>query len=159
MVQSILKVPAPILREPTTQVPDPTAAEVTTLIRDLRDTCIAASGVGLAAPQIGASHRVCVINYPQGKPLGPLINPEVIWTSEGTSVLEEGCLSIPDVIVPVPRPKKVRVKALNEAGESVEIQGGDFLAKIIQHEMDHLNGILITDYAAGRKATEAEGSS
>lgn len=145
MVKPIVKLPAPVLRKRATPVPDPTAAEIQTLIRDLKDTCLAASGVGLAAPQIGASQRVCIINYPQGKPYG-LINPEVLWTATGTSVLEEGCLSIPDVTFRVPRPKKVRVKALNEVGEPVEISAGDFLAKVLQHEIDHLQGVLISDH-------------
>lgn len=145
MVKPILKVPAPLLRERTARVPDPAVVEIQTLIQDLKDTCIAAGGVGLAAPQIGATHRVCVINYPQGQPYG-LINPEVIWRANGTSVLEEGCLSIPNVLVPVSRSKKVRVKALNETSEPVEISAGDFLAKILQHEIDHLDGLLITDH-------------
>lgn len=145
MVKPILKTPAPVLRERTTAVPDPTAAEVQRLVQDLKDTCIAANGVGLAAPQIGSSRRVCVVNYPQGKPYG-LINPKVIWTSKGTSPLNEGCLSIPNDTISVPRPKKVRVKALDEAGKTVEVSAGDFLAKILQHEIDHLNGILIADH-------------
>ncbi len=124
---------------------DPTSSDIRSLLQNLKDSCVAAQGVGLAAPQIGSPHRVCVINYPKAVPYG-LINPEVLWASRGTSTLEEKCLSIPGVSVRVPRPKKVRVKALDETGAPVEIPASDFLAKVLQHEIDHLEGIIITDY-------------
>lgn len=145
MIRSILTVPNPLLRERAEPVAHPTSEALRALIKDLKDTCLAANGVGIAAQQIGVLERVCVINDPVGSPYG-LINPEILWSSKGTSVLEEGCLSIPGEVVPVPRPRKVRVGAVSESGEPVEIAAGDFLAKVLQHEIDHLNGILITDY-------------
>lgn len=145
MIKTIVTVPSDILRKRTVPVADPTSSDIRSLLQDLKDSCVSAQGVGLAAPQIGSRHRVCVINYPQGAPYG-LINPKVVWASRGTSTLEERCLSIPGVSVRLPRPKKVRVKALDEVGSPVEISAGDFLAKVLQHEIDHLNGRLITDY-------------
>lgn len=147
MVRPILTVPHPLLRERSVPAEDPRAPEIQELIADLKETCLAAEGIGLAAPQLGVPRRVVVINYPQGKPYG-LINPEIVWASKGTSPLEEGCLSIPDIVVRVTRPKKVKVRALNESMEIQEITATDLLAKILQHEIDHLNGVLITDYAA-----------
>ena len=125
---------------------DALSAEIRQLITNLKDTVTAVAGIGLAAPQIGSAHRVCVVNYPDKKSPSALINPEVAWISKGTSVLEEACLSIPNVVVPVRRPKKVRVRALDEKGKPVELSATDLLAKILQHEIDHLNGVLITDY-------------
>ncbi|MDP3685791.1 MAG: peptide deformylase [bacterium] len=146
MVRPIKTVPTPVLRERSAPVDNPHAPEIRGLLTDLKDSCLAAEGIGLAAPQLGVPQRVVVINYPQGKPYG-LINPEIVWASKGTSLLEEGCLSIPEVVVRVTRPKKIKVRALNEHGEPREITANDLLAKILQHEIDHLNGVLITDYA------------
>ena len=130
-------------------VEDLRAPEIQGLIADLKESCIAAEGIGLAAPQLGVVKRVIVINHPRGKPYA-LLNPEILWASSGTSALEEGCLSIPGVIVRVTRPKKVRIQALDERRELRNISASDLLAKILQHEIDHLNGVLITDYAEGR---------
>lgn len=146
MTSSILTVPHPVLRQRSAEVPDHRAPAVQSLIADLKDSCVAAGGVGLAAPQIGVLQRVIVVHYPIGSTPYGLVNPEIIWTSAATSVLEEGCLSIPNVVVPVRRPRKVRVRALSEEGEVIERAAGDFLAKILQHEIDHLDGVLITDY-------------
>lgn len=146
MVRPITHKPASVLHQPTTPVREPTAESIRTLIRDLKETCREAGGVGLAAPQIGSSLRVCVVYYPQDDPPYGLINPKIVWSSKGTSVLEEGCLSIPGETAHVSRPVKVRVQALDESGRTVEIAATDFLAKVLQHEIDHLNGILITDH-------------
>ncbi|TSC73108.1 MAG: formylmethionine deformylase [Parcubacteria group bacterium Gr01-1014_38] len=149
MVRTIITVPDPLLREQSAPVEDPRAPEIQELITDLKESCLAAEGIGLAAPQLGVAKRVIVINHPQGKPYA-LVNPEIFWASSGTSALEEGCLSIPGIIVRVTRPKKVKIHALDERGEWREIAASDLLAKILQHEIDHLNGVLITDYAEGR---------
>ncbi len=140
----IVTVPDPVLRVMCRRVQDPRATEIHELIRDLKETVIVAEGIGLAAPQVGSELRVIVIHY--GTPPFGLINPEVTFASRATSVLNEGCLSIPGVVVPVRRPRKVRVRAINERGELAEISADDLLAKILQHEIDHLNGVLITDY-------------
>lgn len=146
MVRPIVTIPKEVLRRPTTRVKNPTAPEIQSLIQDLKDTVRAAPGVGLAANQIGDTRRVCVINYPQENGPYGLINPEIVSSAKGTSVLEEGCLSVPGTHVRVARPKKVVVRALDESGKPVDIRATDFLAKVLQHEIDHLNGKLITDY-------------
>lgn len=148
MTRDIVQIPSPVLRERSLPVENPLDPEIQTLIADMKDSCSAVEGIGLAAPQLGVSKRVIIINYPQGSPYG-LINPELVWKSTGTTLLEEGCLSIPDIVVAVTRPKKVKVQALNEQGQAIEIVAEDLLAKILQHEIDHLNGVLITDYAEG----------
>lgn len=146
MVRPLVTAPHVILRQKAVRVPDPTVAEIRQLIEDLKDTCQTAKGIGLAAPQIGSTARVCVIHYPTEREPYGLINPEVIAHSKGTSVLEEGCLSVNGRTVPVSRPKKVTVRAFDEAGKPIEIAAKDMLAKVLQHEIDHLNGRIITDY-------------
>lgn len=142
-----MQIPSPVLRERSLPVENPLDPEIQTLIVDMKDSCTAAEGIGLAAPQLGVRKRVIIINYPQGSPYG-LMNPELVWASAGTTLLEEGCLSIPDIVVGVTRPKKVKVQALNEQGQPTEIVAENLLAKILQHEIDHLNGVLITDHGA-----------
>lgn len=145
MTRTIVTAPDPILRQRSEDVADPSAEAVRKLLTDLKETCVAADGIGLAAPQIGVAQRVVVIRL-RGHPPYGLVNPEVIWASKGTSALDEGCLSIPNVIVRVTRPTKVRVRALDEGGKQLELRAEDLHAKVIQHEIDHLNGVLITDY-------------
>ncbi len=145
-VRRIITVPDPLLRQTATAVTDPRSREILTLVEDMKTTAVAVDGVGLAAPQVGILSRVIVVNY--GASPYALLNPRLVWTSKGTSVLDEGCLSVPGIVVPVRRPKKIRVVALDESGTVVETQATDLLAKILQHEIDHLNGILITDYRA-----------
>ena len=103
-------------------------------------------GVGLAAPQIGISQRLLVYRVGQDAPLIALINPELEWTSKGEEeVAEEGCLSIPGVGVDVERPVHVRVRAQDEYGEPRVVEASGLEARVIQHEMDHLDGVLILD--------------
>ena len=105
-----------------------------------------AMGVGLAAPQIGISQRLLVYRVGQDAPLIALINPELEWTSKGEEeTAEEGCLSIPGVGVDVERPVFVRVRAQDEYGESRMVEASGLEARVIQHEMDHLDGVLILD--------------
>jgi len=145
-VRDIVLVPNSILTSPSTAVSDPLAPEIQLLLRDLKETVVAVRGIGLAAPQIGVPLRVIVIND-RVRHYAAFVNPEILWSSHSTSVLEEGCLSIPGVVVPVSRPRKVRLRALDASGGRVELAAADLLAKIFQHEIDHLNGILITSYA------------
>lgn len=149
MTRPIVTLPAEILHVQATAATDPSSPEIQSLIADMKDSCVAARGIGLAAPQIGVSLAVAVINMPGEEPYA-LLNPEIVWASKGTSALEEGCLSVPDTAVAVPRPKKVRVRAVTEAGDLVEITADDLLAKVLQHEIDHLNGVLIVDHHARR---------
>lgn len=112
------------------------------LIDDMAETMYKENGVGLAAPQVGILKRVVVIDVGEG--LVKLVNPEII-SYEGSQTTDEGCLSIPGVREPVERPSKVKVKALDENGESVIIEGSDFYARALCHEIDHLDGILFVD--------------
>lgn len=103
------------------------------------------SGIGLAAPQVGLDECMMVVDIGAG--LYKLINPKII-KKEGTQVLEEGCLSVPGVCIKVKRSKKILIEALDETSMSVSLEAEDLLACVIQHEMDHLKGKLIVDYAA-----------
>lgn len=115
-----------------------------TLLDDMAETMYKADGVGLAAPQVGILRRMVVIDVGEG--LIKLINPELISYS-GEEVDVEGCLSIPGIHGEVKRPGSVIVRALNEKGEKIEIQGKGLLARALCHEIDHLDGILFTDKA------------
>lgn len=113
-----------------------------TLIEDMKETMYKADGVGLAAPQIGILKRMAVIDIGEGPIV--IINPEIIET-KGSYIDIEGCLSIPGRQGTVERPEKVKVKALNERGEEIIIEGEGLLARAFCHEIDHLDGILFVD--------------
>jgi peptide deformylase len=117
--------------------------EILNLIKDMAETMFADSGVGLAAPQVGISKRIIVIDGEEDG-LIALINPLIV-KSEGELVEEEGCLSIPGIYSQVKRSSKVTVKALNENGDSIEVTKEGITARALQHEIDHLNGILFID--------------
>jgi peptide deformylase len=104
-----------------------------------------ALGVGLAATQVGTLHRVLVYRVGQDGPIAALINPEVEWKGKETETMEEGCLSLPAVLVDVERPLHVRVRAQDEYGEPITIEASGLEARVIQHEIDHLDGVLILD--------------
>jgi len=112
-------------------------------------------GVGLAAPQLGVSQRLLVYRVGAGAPVIVLANPEVEWTSEDAETFEEGCLSIPGVTVDVERPVHVRVRALDEEGEERHIEASGLEARVIQHEIDHLDGVLILDRTTRDQRREA----
>ena len=132
----------PILREKALLVEEITP-DILNLIKDMAETMYADSGVGLAAPQVGVSKRIITIDEDEEKLL-VLLNPEII-KSEGEAVEEEGCLSVPGVYSEVKRSLKVAVKALNENGDTIEITKEGLTARALQHEIDHLNGILFID--------------
>lgn len=132
----------PILREKALLVEEITP-DILNLIKDMAETMYADSGVGLAAPQVGVSKRIITIDEDEEKLL-VLLNPEII-KSEGEAVEEEGCLSVPGVYSEVKRSLKVAVKALNENGDPIEITKEGLTARALQHEIDHLNGILFID--------------
>lgn len=132
-----------VLRTKTQQVPKVTK-EIKKLIKDMQDTVVKAEGLGIAAPQIGKSLRLCLALF-NGK-MNPLINPEIIWKSEETSIMEEGCLSLPGQDVKVERPVEVTIRYLDEKGEEQERRLHDLDARVVQHEIDHLEGVLIVDY-------------
>ena len=104
-----------------------------------------ALGVGLAAPQLGISQRLLVYRVGPDAPVIALVNPEVEWASRDEDVLDEGCLSIPGVTVDVERPVHVRVRARDEEGGERLVEASGLEARVIQHEMDHLDGVLILD--------------
>ena len=102
-------------------------------------------GVGLAAPQAGISHRLLVYRVDPDSPIQALVNPEIEWASKDKESMEEGCLSLPAVHVEVDRPIHVRVRAQDAEGEPVLVEASGFEARVIQHEVDHLDGVLILD--------------
>ena len=114
-----------------------------------------ALGVGLAAPQLGVSQRLLVYRVGPAAPVIALANPEIEWTSDDAEVFEEGCLSIPGVLVDVERPVHVRVCAQDEEGEKRRIEASGLEARVIQHEMDHLDGVLILDRTTREQRREA----
>jgi peptide deformylase len=145
-VLEIKKYPEKILKQKAAFV-NSIDAHTQHLIDDMIETMYAAKGVGLAANQIGVSKRLCVIDTnirEEKKPLIVLINP-VILEKEGTFEAEEGCLSIPGYLINIKRAEKVFVRGLNREGKPVEIEGTGLLARALQHEIDHLDGLLIID--------------
>ncbi len=114
-----------------------------------------ALGVGLAATQVGVLHRLLVYRVQQQAPVSALINPEIEWHGHDEEIAEEGCLSLPAVSVEVERPVHVRVRGLNENGEEVLVEASGLEARVIQHEMDHLDGVLILDRTTREQRKEA----
>ena len=104
-----------------------------------------ALGIGLAATQVGVMHRVLVYRVDPDAPVAAVVNPVLEWSSRDEEELEEGCLSLPNVLVDVERPIHVRVRALDEYGDALTIEASGLEARVIQHEMDHLDGVLILD--------------
>ena len=145
-IREIVKYPHPILKKRCEEV-DRIDDELRTLIRDMIETMYSANGVGLAACQVGVPRRIVVLDVSPMDPekdLFVMINPEVI-TDEGEVDSEEGCLSVPECTEKVKRKAKVCVKGLSPAGKEIEVTGEGTLAIALQHEMDHLDGILILD--------------
>ncbi|NUB15604.1 peptide deformylase [Azospirillum brasilense] len=147
-VLDILVAPHPVLKQKAKPV-DKVDARIAKLMDDMVETMYAAKGIGLAAPQIGVLERVIVVDVhakdEKPNPIRPA-NPEIVWKSDETSVCEEGCLSVPDQYAEVTRPSSVRVRYLDETNETREIEADGMLATCIQHEIDHLNGVLFVDY-------------
>src|SRR3954469_8214960 len=114
-----------------------------------------AIGVGLAAPQVGRSQRLLVYRVGHDSPLIAVVNPEVEWSSDDEESLEEGCLSLPGVHVDVDRPIHVRVRAQDEHGDERLIEASGLEARVLQHEIDHLNGVLILEHASREQRKEA----
>ena len=126
--------------------------EIRTLIADMFDTMYAEEGVGLAAPQVGIAQRVIVVD-PRDEDIEPfaLVNPEIVEFGDELVRDEEGCLSIPGLKEIVERPATVRVEALNIDGRRISIDADHLLARILQHEVDHLDGILFVDRVSALK--------
>jgi peptide deformylase len=124
-------------------------------IRRMGELMVDAIGVGLAATQLGVLHRVLVYRVQQQQPIAALINPELEWKGKEEEIAEEGCLSLPGVAVDVERPVHVRVRALNEYGDPIVIEASGLEARVIQHEMDHLDGVLILERTSREQRKEA----
>lgn len=145
----VYEYPHPILKKKALKV-DKVDDELRKFLDDMLETMYQAVGVGLAAPQVGVSQRIVVIDADHddegnlGKPQY-FINPEIIWKSEEKIICEEGCLSVPGQRAEVERFEKVRVRYLDYDGKEQEILADEFLAIVIQHELDHLDGILYID--------------
>ena len=156
-VRAILTAPDPRLQAVSTDVEQVTD-EVRALIADMADSMYAADGIGLAAIQIGVAKRVLVIDLDQrdGK-RNPraFINPKITWASEETAVFEEGCLSVPEIWDDVERPARIRAEYLDENGEKQLLEADGMLATCLQHEMDHLNGVLFIDHLSRLKRSMA----
>ena len=132
--------------DPLTRKAQPFAevdAEVARLVEDMYETMYAYDGVGLAGPQVGIDRRILVLHEPEGRKMC-LINPEIDLL-EGHEYGEEGCLSLPNVFASVPRATRIRVRAVSERGKEMDFEATDFLARVIQHEYDHLEGIVFPD--------------
>jgi peptide deformylase len=114
-------------------------------VRRMAELMDDALGIGLAATQLGVMHRVLVYRVEPDAPLGVLINPEIEWSGEELEMMEEGCLSLPGVGVEVERPVRVRARAQDETGAALTVEATGLEARVIQHEVDHLDGVLILD--------------
>ena len=154
-LREILTEPNKILREKslTVKVVD---EDLQKLMDDMLETMYAAPGIGLAAIQVGVPKRIIVLDIaPKDKPKNPMffVNPEIITKSENSSTYEEGCLSVPGQFAEVNRPDKCHIKYLDYYGQPKEIKADGMLATCIQHEIDHLEGILFIDYLSKLKKT------
>jgi len=136
-------VPDPVLRQKARRV-RAIDRSVGKLVDDMLETMHAASGVGLAAPQVGVPLRVAVIQLPEQEEV-VLINPQILRRT-GERVVTEGCLSIPGYAGEIPRAEKVRVRALDRHGREFRLRAEDLLAQALEHELDHLNGVLYVDH-------------
>jgi len=156
-LREILVVPNPVLKQvsqPVEKVDD----ELRALMDDMLETMYDAPGIGLAAIQVGVAKRVIVMDLArQDEEPQPryYVNPEILWASEDTAPYEEGCLSVPEIFDEVDRPARVKLRYLNYQGEQIEEDADGLFAVCIQHEMDHLNGVLFIDHLSRLKREQA----
>lgn len=140
----IVTIPDPILTKKTSLIDEP-GPYIKKLVADMIEACRKSNGIGLAAPQIGKSIRLCIINLEHvGLTPFALINPKIIKRSWKKIEMEEGCLSIPGIFGIVKRPERIKVEAQNLNGEKHVFDADGLVARVIQHEVDHLDGILFT---------------
>ncbi|MBG6211326.1 peptide deformylase [Labrenzia sp. EL_126] len=151
--RSIITIPDPVLREVCAPV-DTVDDDIRALSDDMLETMYDAPGIGLAASQIGILKRMFVLDVAkEDAPKEPMvfINPKIVWSSEDSSVYQEGCLSIPEYFEDVERPAEVMVQFLDREGAEKEIRANGLLATCVQHELDHLDGKLFIDYLSKLK--------
>jgi peptide deformylase len=157
-IREILVVPDPVLKQKSATV-DAVDDELRALMDDMLETMYDAPGIGLAAVQIGVPKRVIVMDLARGEedPKQPryFVNPEILWASEETLPYEEGCLSVPEIFDEVERPARVRLRYLDYDGKPVEEEAEGLFAVCIQHEMDHLEGVLFIDHLSRLKREQA----
>ncbi|MBI3459041.1 peptide deformylase [Candidatus Azambacteria bacterium] len=160
MKKEIITLNNEVLRVKAEKISEPTSLSIKAIIKNMRDTLKKTpNGVGLAAPQIGISQKIFIIDQKLAKQLqisDVFINPEITRRSFRKEKLEEGCLSVPGIYGFIKRHKIVEAKALNEFGQEFTIKTSGLLAQIIQHEVDHLGGILFIDKATGIFKVEKE---
>lgn len=139
----------PVLMAVAAPIEDPTTPEIAALVADMVETMHDAPGIGLAAPQVGVGKRLVIYSVPEarddtgdGQPLTVLINPDITVLDDTLEEGVEGCLSLPGMSGRVERPKRIRVRALGLDGEILDYEAEDFHARVIQHECDHLDGVL-----------------
>ena len=144
----------PVLRTPASAVTEFDAALQDEIAR-MERIMVDAHGVGLAAPQVGALRRLLVYRVADGAPTRALVNPRLVWVSDEEDTDAEGCLSIGEISVDVTRPVAIRVEAQDADGQPVVVEAEEFEARVIQHEMDHLDGVLILDRTSKEQRREA----
>ena len=156
-VRPILTAPDPRLQAVSLDV-EAVTDEIRQLADDMADSMYAAEGIGLAAIQIGVAKRILLIDLDQkeGKK-NPVayINPKIVWASDETAVFEEGCLSVPEIWDDVERPARIRCEYLDRDGKAQVLEADGLLATCLQHEMDHLNGVLFIDHLSRLKKSMA----
>lgn len=151
-IRKIITFPDPFLREPTKPV-TVFDQELEQLVADMAETMYAARGAGLAANQIGVGRRIAVLDIAkrdEERDLQVFINPEIVF-QEGNQVDDEGCLSVIDLSAKVKRAKRIGLKCRDLKGNSRELEAEDWLARVLQHEIDHLNGVLFIDHLSSLK--------
>jgi peptide deformylase len=156
-IRPILTAPDPRLQAVSTDV-EKVDAEIKKLVEDMTESMYAAEGIGLAAVQIGVAKRVIVIDLDQkdgNKNPRAFINPKITWASEETAVFEEGCLSVPEIWDDVERPARIKAEYLDSDGKKQTLEADGLLATCLQHEMDHLNGVLFIDHLSRLKRSMA----
>ncbi|WP_374657831.1 peptide deformylase [Phenylobacterium sp.] len=156
-IREILVVPNPVLKQ-VSQPVDKVDDDLRALMDDMLETMYDAPGIGLAAIQIGVPKRVIVMDLAgpdEEKAPRYFVNPEILWASEDTAPYEEGCLSIPEIYDEVERPARVKLKYLNYQGDEVIEDAEGLFAVCIQHEMDHLEGVLFIDHLSRLKRDRA----
>ena len=156
-IRPILTAPDPRLQAISTDV-ETVDADIRKLVDDMADSMYAADGIGLAAVQIGVPKRVIVIDLDQkegNKNPRAFINPKILWASEELAVFEEGCLSVPEIWDDVERPARIKAEYLDRDGNKQVLEADGLLATCLQHEMDHLNGVLFIDHLSRLKRSMA----